>query len=354
MKIFHTADIHLNSKLKSNLDDNKAKIRREEITKNFYALIEKAQNECADFFIIAGDMFDTDMGNTRLIRQFLRIVENHPSIKFLYLNGNHDEKSFFDEEDVPANFFRFGKDWTYFQFGDITFAGRTTPIEVEDGYYADLHLDDSKINIVVLHGELTPTSAGVDYAINSNELKNKHIDYLALGHRHDFSQGKLDRRCTFAYPGALEGRGFDELGEKGYLTLDDTLVPTFHTFCTRQYEEVYVDITDTENEQQVIDKINTKIRSISAQNLIKVVLGGEVDITARLDLNYILNSINQNHFYIKIENATKLKLNVKEMLSDISIKGEFLRLVTSDEDIDPNIKDDIMLIGIKALENEDF
>ena len=355
MKIFHTADIHLNSNLKSNLDDKKAKIRREEIKNNFYALIDKAKEENADFFIIAGDLFDSETGITRLKRQLLDIIESLPSIKFLYLNGNHDENSFFNEEDLPANFYHFNRDWTYFNFGNITFAGKNTPIQVDAGYYDGLHLDDSQINIVVLHGDIVPSNPdGVDYAITLNELKNKHIDYLALGHKHEFLQGKLDRRCTFAYPGALDGRGFDELGEKGYITLDDSLVPTFHTFNSRQYAEVYVDISVCESEQEIVQKINQSINKINKENLVKVVLIGDVDISLRKDANYILNNISQNHFFVKIEDKTKIKINLEELMSDISIKGEYLRLINDSDEITPNIKDEVMLIGIKALEGEEF
>ena len=51
-------------------------------------------------------------------------------------------------------------------------------------------------------------------------LKEKNIDYLALGHIHEYSQGQIDLRGKYAYSGCLEGRGFDELGEKGFILID--------------------------------------------------------------------------------------------------------------------------------------
>ena len=47
------------------------------------------------------------------------------------------------------------------------------------------------------------------------ELKNKNIDYLALGHVHKYKMEKLDNRGIYCYSGCLEGRGFDECGDKG-------------------------------------------------------------------------------------------------------------------------------------------
>jgi exonuclease SbcD len=46
--------------------------------------------------------------------------------------------------------------------------------------------------------------------ISLKELKNKAIDYLALGHIHSYKMEQLDSRGVYCYPGCLEGRGFDE------------------------------------------------------------------------------------------------------------------------------------------------
>ena len=41
------------------------------------------------------------------------------------------------------------------------------------------------------------------------------MDYIALGHRHSFSGINIAGRTHFAYSGCPQGRGFDELDEKG-------------------------------------------------------------------------------------------------------------------------------------------
>ena len=51
-------------------------------------------------------------------------------------------------------------------------------------------------------------------------LKNKNIDYLALGHIHGYKEAPLDGRGKYCYPGCLEGRGFDECGKKGFVLLN--------------------------------------------------------------------------------------------------------------------------------------
>ena len=77
--------------------------------------------------------------------------------------------------------------------------------------YHTLSLDADQCNIVVLHGQESEYSAR-DKAeiIHLTALKNKGIDYLALGHIHSYKQERLDARGVYCYPGCLEGRGFDE------------------------------------------------------------------------------------------------------------------------------------------------
>ena len=51
-------------------------------------------------------------------------------------------------------------------------------------------------------------------------FKDLNIDYLALGHIHSYKCHKLDKRGVYCYSGCLEGRGFDECGDKGFVLLE--------------------------------------------------------------------------------------------------------------------------------------
>ena len=73
----------------------------------------------------------------------------------------------------------------------------------------------------MLHGQLSTAKAkDKTEVIPLRDMKNRYIDYLALGHLHDYQSGKLDTRGTWCYSGCLQGRGFDECGEKGYVLLE--------------------------------------------------------------------------------------------------------------------------------------
>lgn len=87
--------------------------------------------------------------------------------------------------------------------------------------YGELNPDPTRVNIVVLHGQVAEYKPKNDAPeISLPKLTNKNIDYIALGHIHDFKIEKLDSRCSWCYSGCLEGRGFDECGKKGFVLLD--------------------------------------------------------------------------------------------------------------------------------------
>ena len=59
MKIIHCADLHLDSKMTSNLDREKARERKNELLLTYKRMIDYANKEGITDIIIAGDLFDT-------------------------------------------------------------------------------------------------------------------------------------------------------------------------------------------------------------------------------------------------------------------------------------------------------
>ena len=78
------------------------------------------------------------------------------------------------------------------------------------------------------------------------DVEQSGADYLALGHVHAFGGVQQAGRTFWAYPGCPEGRGFDELGDKGFLT--GTVEPgqvklTFVPFARHRYQWLTADVT---------------------------------------------------------------------------------------------------------------
>ena len=216
MKIIHCSDLHLDSRIKSNLDSKKAKERRDEILITYQNMVKYAAENNVKVILIAGDLFDKKDVTVKARNVVLDSINSNREIDFIYLKGNHDEANFLEDMEIlPENLRLFNKDeWTTYKYGNVTISGIEFGKISNYEIYSTLILNKSDINIVTLHGQESKYDQK-DKAeiINLQELKNKNIDYLALGHIHKFKQEKLDNRGIYCYSGCLEGRGFDECGE---------------------------------------------------------------------------------------------------------------------------------------------
>lgn len=357
MKIIHCSDLHLDSKMQTNLSKEKAKERNNEILITFQKMIEYAKENLVKIIIIAGDMFDRKNVSVKAKNIVKYAIESNPEIDFLYLKGNHDEKEFLNEEEIPNNLKLFSsREWIKYQYEDnLIITGR----EFEENnidIYNSLILNKSDLNIVLMHGQESQNDIkDKTEIINLKELKNKNIDYLALGHIHSYKKEKLDNRGVYCYSGCLEGRGFDECGKKGFVVLDinnKKIESKFIEFGQREICEIHIDVSNTLTTSEVELLISKSLKHINKENLVKVILEGKVSIDSERDINYLLKRFESEVYFIKIYDETTLKINYMDYKNDVSLKGEFIRLVLQ-QDITDEEKREIITTGIKALSGEE-
>ena len=103
------------------------------------------------------------------------------------------------------------------ELGCAVYGAAFTSSVQDESLLADFRApDDGLVHLMVLHGELS--AAESRYApITKAQIAGSGMDYLALGHTHQFGGVLREGKTAYAYAGCPEGRGFDELGEKGVL-----------------------------------------------------------------------------------------------------------------------------------------
>ena len=258
MKIIHCADIHLDSSLEG-LSSKKSQTRKAEIVSSFIRLCEYAKSEQVTAVIIAGDFFDYKKTTKRTLEQVGYAIKNAYPVEFLYLIGNHDQNSMAVEyfKDIE-NFKVFSKGYSTFKYDNVVIAGLDMDSNSSNSYYDLIRLDDDNFNVLVMHGQIA------DYKGNEKSdlvslpyLRNKNIDYLALGHYHSYQQGRLDDRGIYAYSGCLDGRGFDELGDKGFIVIDTEKKDfiSFVKFSSRIYQTIDINVSEYDNFVQVENEV---------------------------------------------------------------------------------------------------
>lgn len=364
MKFIHCADLHLDSKMDTNLDKEQAKERKGEILHTFERMIMYATQNDVSAILIAGDMFDVKNISATARNVVLYNIDGHPEITFYYLRGNHDSDNLLSGlEDVPENLKMFGSKWTDYDEagGKVCIWGMELSRENAESAYTSLVLDSKKFNIVMLHGQESK-NAVKDRAeiVNLKALRNKGIDYLALGHIHMHKMEKLDARGTYCYAGCLEGRGFDECGEHGFVVLDideDTgkYICGFVPFAYRKLYTVYVDVTDCGTTAEMVSKATLDLQDAGCEQgaLVKIVLKGLLDVECEKDIVYFQSRFRQSFYYVKVYDETRLKIDIGDYMLDESLKGEYVRQVMEDDSIPEEDKKIIIRYGLQAIAGEE-
>lgn len=369
MKIIHCADIHLDSRMTANLDNVKAKERKSEILDTFLRMIDYAGNNDVNAIIISGDLFDTKSFSVGTRNSIVDAIENHPEIGFYYIKGNHGGGDRFIEliNEFPANLHLFGESWKKYKLfeqdgSSITLSGVELSLNNVSTVYSSLLLDPRDFNIVTMHGQIsTYQDKNSSDIISLSDLRNKNIDYLALGHVHEYKEGNVPPRGKYCYCGCLEGRGFDECGKHGFVLLDIneddfSYTTEFIDFAKRHLYEISVDISGCITNTDIKKKIDEAIdaHNLESKDLIKIVLVGDIEVDCEKNIEYLAKQYADDFYFVKVKDDTRIAVDYNDYELDASLKGEFVRIVKRDGSLNEEDKAEIIRCGFQALNREDI
>ena len=353
MKLIHCADLHLDSPMESNLSAQQARERKGEILATFSKTVRLAAASEASAILIAGDLFDSNHITVKTEKYVLDLIASHPTLSFFYLAGNHDRGNRLRSmESKPENLYLFEDGWTTYDLGEVTVTGSEKPDP------DTLSLDEKKTNILLLHGQ-ERSGRGAEKAdiIRFAKYKDKHIDYMALGHLHDYRTAAIDSRCTACYAGCLEGRGFDECGKKGYVLLETKarggISHQFVPVAKRSLHTVVCDITGFTSQLDLENRLLASASGIPETDLVKMTLVGECPAQTLVDIPHLTQVLSEGFYFVKIVDESRLLIHPEEYARDISLKGEFVRRVTASDLADAE-KERVIACGFRALTGEEI
>lgn len=270
-RFVHTADIHLDSPLRSLSLRNAelATLIGDSTRQALVGIVDLCLEEQVDALIIAGDLYDgeqTSMKTARfLATQLARLSQ--AGIAVYKIRGNHDALSKITQELVlPDGVKVFGK-----QAEIVLHAANGLDIAIHGMSFAKPHAPDSllpkflapdvgAVNIGILHTSLGGAAGHDLYAPTSAaELHAAGFDYWALGHIHKRSQHIGTK--TVIMPGMPQGRDINEAGEKtvSLVTVSDDRSISVEERMTSvaQFERVNVDLSGTDDWRSAMERIET-------------------------------------------------------------------------------------------------
>ena len=351
MKLIHCADLHLDSPMESNLSSEQARERKNEILSTFAKIVRLADEGGVSAILISGDLFDSTRVTQKTQKYVRDLIASHPKLCFFYLAGNHDRGKALTSEDEPLpNLYTFGNGWRSYEFGDVVITGSEQPNE------ETLSLNKDAFNIVMLHGqERTGGKVRQEDTIRMRLLRKKHIDYLALGHLHEYRTAQIDDRCLACYSGCPEGRGFDECGKKGYVLLEienRKLTHTFVPIAKRTLHTVLCDITGIRSQLQLEEHLLNTVAGIPSSDLVKAVLCGACEDSLSKDVGRLTQILSERFYFAKLADESKLSIRPEDYRLDVSLKGEFVRRVM-ESNLSDEQKERVIACGFRVLTGEE-
>ena len=302
LRIIHTADVHLGARH----DDlgEQAAAQRERQFAAFRAAVDLALSEKVDLFLIAGDLFDSNVQPRRSVErvaaELARLAESR--IRTVIIPGTHDV---YDRASI------------YRAYDLATLAG-SNPAEpmvtVLDPDHPSIHLAaldtvvhgrvfatkraphspllDLASDVVAARAEQTPVTWHVgmvhgsiaipgktdrdEVVITTEEIAASGLDYLALGHWHSAQSGKAGA-VAYAYSGAPEAVALDQdrAGKVLLVELDEHAAKR-----TTTIKEVQVGRTR-------FDKLEIDAATIASQPALVELLAGKTDPDLVLDVRLV-------------------------------------------------------------------
>ena len=368
VKIVHTADLHFDTPF-NEVDDKQRLINKEELKEVFKNIIDFCKEKHVDILLLAGDIFD----NLTLSKETIHFIENIfndiKETRVFISPGNHDpydNNSFYKLIKWPENVYVFKGNLEKVYIEELktnvwgaAFNGKYVRKSILKGFCQN----DEEINIMVIHGELSSSEEGNEYnPITLRNIRESGMDYIALGHRHNFS-GVLKEGSTFySYSGCPQGRGFDETGDKGIVygyVAKGFAELNFIKTCKRNYEQVYVDISNLFGYEEIREKILDSIKEKDRKNnLYKIILKGKVSEKFRIEEKIVKSKLLNDFYFCKVIDKTSIALDINELSKGYSVKSIFVRklvkkLKEAKTDEEREVIKMALKIGISSLSEDE-
>ncbi len=364
MRIIHGADFHLDSPF-DGLSPQQAVQRRAEQRQLLERLAALAEDVQAQAVLLSGDLLDGERVYAETAEALISALGRIHAPVFI-APGNHDPFT----PNSPYARFTWPDHVTIFSSGHfqsvelpdcnavVHGAAFTAPRQEESLLHGFSAPADGRLHLMALHGQVDGSQEGGYNPIDEDEIAASNLDYLALGHVHQYSGLCRSGSVPWAYCGCPEGRGFDELGPKGvlYIQVEKGCSPQveFVPLCARQYRILRLPVTPEDS----ADSIAAQIQAQSArEDLVRVILTGESG-DKPINLSEIENKCRPLFYSLSLRDETSVSRGLWERLEEDNLTGLFLRglqtkLSAAVDEEETDLVQMAARFGLAALENRE-
>jgi len=338
LKILHTADIHLGSQFIF-LEDY-AEEREKDFIKTFHRICSTAIEQSVDLVLIAGDLFDSPHPQPWVVEEskkgFEKLLQNN--IEVALIAGTHDDIIASDSvyHDSFWNQFHFLNEPILSKPKELILKG--VPLYLYGVSYNTLDFKDplpsmrriqkEGLHLGLLHCSIKDNPEwkvmAKDLPCDTQELFALNLDYLALGHYHNYRLYEENGRFV-SYCGSSEGKRFHEIDERFVNIIEydsEKLSVRKHAVQSKKMLSQYIDLTTISDEKHLIQ---TLLELGGEDILALITLEGTPDFHIYIDTIY--ETCKKNFAYLKLrDNVRVLKSLPIEMIeNEDTVRGLFVR-----------------------------
>ncbi len=267
-RFVHTGDLHLDSPFSGiggQVPASIAEVLRTSTLRAWQAIVALALDERADFFLVAGDAFESasrTLPGQVAFRDGLRRLAD-AGIPSFVVTGNHDhEGGYIPSVEWPSLAHRFGP--ARVEARPVIRDGREIARVYGQGYRQQAVRDnlaagfrreaDATFAIGLLHTQVGTSADGVYAPCTMADLRTAEMDYWALGHVH--KHGVLsDAKPVVVYCGNPQGRDPGEVEPRGcYLVTvgdDGSVSPEFRAVDEVRWQRLDVPAGALDSEEVI-------------------------------------------------------------------------------------------------------
>lgn len=359
VRILHAADFHLDSAYGA-LTAEQAVQRRRESRENLTRLVDYANDHRSELMLLSGDLFDTEAIFAQTGELLASELERFAG-EVVIAPGNHDyysARSAYARLLWPKNVHIFRRDAmesiAFPQYGCVVHGAAFAGEAAAELPLAHIAPPDGLVHLGVLHGEVGSRDSRYR-PISVQQIAESGLAYLALGHVHGFSGVQQAGHTAYAYPGCLEGRGFDELGDKGFLFGEvgsEGVTLRFVPFARRRYQILDVDVTDSEPLEAICRRLPTGTEA----DIYRILLAGECAEPIRAEK--LQAELADRFYHLEVRDQTRLQQDLWARSDDDTLRGLFLRQMrekydTAKDEEQRHRIEQAVRFGLDAMDNRE-
>lgn len=349
LRLLHTADVHLGAR-HADLG-SAAAAQRERQFAAFRAAVDLAISERVDIFLVAGDLFDSNVQPRRSVErvaaELKRLVEAR--IRSVLIPGTHDcydRASIYRTHDLPAMAGQAaGQDLVTVLTPDqpsvhlpacevvvhgVVFPTKRAPHSPLRDVRAAEPRPGAQWHVGMVHGAIAipDRTDRDDVVVTKEEIAATGLDYLALGHWHSPQNGTAGA-TTWAYSGAPEPVAVDQSGAGKVLlvSLDDrngkrTVAVEARQVGRTRFEKLELDAASLASQPDLVARLGAKA---DPDLVLDVRIAGIRPDELDLHADEVEEELKGSFLRLRVRDTALSALTVGAIPSPDTIAGAFIR-----------------------------